>query len=328
MKWISYILVVVTVFACGCRRHREIRTEETSLPVPLSIETLRPKATNTVQTALSDTSAYMRNHAIEIAIETQQRQLMPEILKKLDDTSIAVRFTAAIAVSEMDCRTCLEQLQKSINDQNENVRIGAAYSLIRLGDTSHYQLIRNAAVSTDPTLRANALLLLGKLGNKEDLDLIYKALGDDEAADKVRMQAVESIARLKDVRIYRSKLWPLLISKYADDRVMGIRAMGALGTVEAREAIQTMLQDDVLEVRLCAAEELGKAGDKSGMNQLVSYFQTNPDLNQATMATGTAVMAIGRLKAANLSGYLQQALDSQSGYMRLAAAQSILLMKK
>ena len=74
--------------------------------------------------------------------------------------------------------------------------------------------------------------------------------------------------------------------------------------------------------------ELGKLGDQGGMNQLVTYFQTNPDLNQATMATGTGIMAIGRLKARNLTGYLAKALDSQSTYIRLAAAQSVLLMTK
>jgi HEAT repeat protein len=328
MKRMTCVLLLSAIFVCGCVRHEEKNTQQVSLLPPVPVQTLQAKAMMTVQMALSDTTAYMRNHAIEIAIETQQQHWMPEILKKLDDSSVAVRFTAAIAVGEMNCRTCQEQLKKSLEDKNENVRIAAAYSMIRLGDVSHYQLIRDAAVTTDPTIRANALLLLGKLGNKDDLELMYKATGDADTLDKVRLQAVESIARLKDTRIYRSKLWPLLISKYADDRVMGIRGMGILGTTEAREAIQTMLQDDVLEVRLCAAEELGKLGDQGGMNQLTAYFQTNPDLNQATMASGTGVMAIGRLKASNLTGYLKQALDSQSTYIRLAGAQSVLLLTK
>jgi HEAT repeat protein len=326
MKWISYLLCISVIGTCGCVRQEEKKVQEASLPAPVAAEKMHTKATLIIQTALSDTSAYMRNHAIEVAIETKQRQLMPEILKKLDDTSVAVRFTAAIAVGDMDCLACKEQLSKSLKDTDENVRIAAAYSMIRLGDKSGYPLIRDAAAAANPTLRANALLLLGKLGSKDDLPLIYKATADVDATDKVRMQAVDSIARLKDVGIYRSKLWPLLISKYADDRVMGIRGMGLLGTTEAKEAIQTMLQDDVLEVRLCAAEELGKLGNQSGMNQLVTYFQTNPDLNQATMASGTGIMAIGRLKAMNLTGYLDKALNSQSSYIRLAAAQSVLLM--
>jgi HEAT repeat protein len=328
MKWISYLLCLSVIVVCGCVRQEEKTTKEVALLAPVPAEKLQTRAALIIQKGLSDTNAYMRNHAIEVAIETKQRQWMPDILRKLDDTSVAVRFTAAIAVGELECQVCKEQLSKSLKDTNENVRIGAAYSMIRLGDKSGYQMIRDSAVSTDPTLRANALLLLGKLGSKDDLPLIHKAFADTDAADKVRMQATESIARLKDVSIYRSKLWPLLISKYADDRVMGIRGMGALGTNEAKEAIQTMLQDDVTEVRLCAAEELGKLGDQGGMNQLVTYFQTNPDLNQATMASGTAVMAIGRVKAVNLTGYLNKALDSQSPYIRLAAAQSAILLKK
>jgi len=328
MKWISYLLCISVIGVCGCVRQEEKKTQEAALLAPVPPEKMQTKATLVIQTAFSDTSAFTRMHAIEIAAETQQRQLMPEILKKLDDLEVKVRFAAAIAIGDMACRTCKEQLSKSLEDKNENVRIAAAYSMIRLGDESGYQLIRDAAVAADPTLRANALLLLGKLGNKNDLPLMYKATGDPDTADKVRMQAVESIARLKDVEIYRSKLWPLLISKYADDRVMGIRGMGALGTREAREALLTMLQDDVLEVRLCAVEELGKLNDQSGMNQLVKYFQTNPDLNQATMATGTGVMAIGRLKAMNLTGYLDKALDSQSSYIRMAAAQSAILLMK
>jgi len=270
----------------------------------------------------------MRSHAIEIAAETQQRQLMPEILGKLDDSSMVVRFAAAIAAGDLTCDNCKDRLKKALEDGDENVRIAAAYAMIRLGETSFYPKIRAAAVSTDPVVRANALLLLGKLQNRDDIELMYQAIGDTETTDRVRMQAVESLARLQDVRIYRSKLWPLLISKYADDRVVGIQGMMALGTTEAREAIQTMLKDDILEVRLRAAGELGKLGDQGGMKQLVSYFQTNPDLNQPTIAASAGVMAIGRMNATELTGYLAKALNSQSIYIRLAAAQSVLLMAK
>jgi HEAT repeat protein len=41
--------------------------------------------------------------------------------------------------------------------------------------------------------------------------------------------------------------------------------MGALGTKEAKEAIQTMLKDDIAEVRLCAADELGKLAIPAGL---------------------------------------------------------------
>jgi HEAT repeat protein len=329
MKRILHLLLVGAIVVCGCSSPQNANTtKEKKLLSPVPVHKLQARALAIVKAGFSDSSAYMRNHAIEIAAETQQRQLMPDILEALDDSAVAVRFTAAVAAGDMACDNCKDQIKKSLEDENENVRIGAAYAMIRLGDTSVLPKIRTAAVSTDPVIRANALLLLGKLQNRDDMELMYQAFRDTETTDRVRMQAVESLARLKDTRIYRSKLWPLLISKYADDRVMGIRGMGALGTMEAKEAIQTMLQDDILEVRLCAAEELGKLGDQGGMKQMVSYFQTNPDLNQATMDTSAGVMAIGRMKAVALTGYLAKALDSQSTYIRLAAAQSVLFLAK
>jgi len=329
MKWISHTLLMGLLLACGCTRQEENESVGASLLPPVPVQELQAKAMTIVKTALSDPNdSSMRNHAIEVAVETKQYQLIPEILQKLDDPFVAVRAPAAMAIGDMACQTCKDRVKKALEDQNEKVRIAAAYAMIRLGDASAYQKIRTAAISTDPTVRANALLLLGKLQNRDDLELMYQAFRDTETTDQVRMQAVDSIARLKDVRIYRTKLWPLLISKYADDRVIGILGMGLLGTTEAKEAIQTMLQDDILEVRLFAAMELGKLGDQGGMNQLVTYFQTNPDLNQATMATGTGIMAIGRLKTKNLTGYLAKALNSQSSYIRLAAAQSVLLMTK
>jgi HEAT repeat protein len=328
MKRILHTLLIGVIAVCGCSHPQRTGTETSPLLTPVPVSKLKSKALTILKTAFSDSSAYMRNHAIEIVVETQQRQLMPDILGAMDDSSVAVRFAAAIAAGDMACDNCKDRLKKALEDENENVRIAAIYATIRLGDASGYSKIRIAAVSADPVVRANALLLLGKLQNRDDIELMYQAISDTETTDRVHMQAVESLARLQDVRIYRTKLWPLLISKYADDRVVGIQGMGALGTTEAREAIQTMLKDDILEVRLCAAGELGKLGDQGGMKQLVSYFQTNPDLNQATVASGAGVMAIGRIKATELTGYLAHALDSQSTYVRLAAAQSVLLMTK
>jgi len=330
MKSIAYVLIAAACIVCGCNSPEQpAPAASMTVPVkPVDLKPLKSQAYAIIKTGISDNNAYIRHHAIEIAALTNQKDLIGDIIQKLNDPSVAVRFVAAAAIGDMRCPTCGDHLKKALADPDQNVQIAGAYALVKTGDTSHYAKIREAAQSPDGTVRANAILLLGKLGNKEDLPLIYQASRDNESPDKVRLQAVDSIARLKDVRIYKDKLWPLLISKYADDRVMGIRGMGALGTKEAREAIQTMLKDDIAEVRLCAADELGKLGDSSGLENLVKYFQTNPDLNQATVATGTAVMAIGNINAEILTGYLAKALNSESPYIRLAAAQSILIMTK
>ena len=90
--------------------------------------------------------------------------------------------------------------------------------------------------SSDQTVRANAALLLGKSGKQEGIRFLYWTLQRNDSSDKVVLQAAEAIAMLRRSRESTRKLWTRLISTYADDRVIGIRAMGALGTEEAKNA--------------------------------------------------------------------------------------------
>lgn len=290
--------------------------------------TLRPRAMEIFRASLKHSNPYIRNNAIEAAVETQQKELMAEIVRLMGDSAVAVRFSAVTAAGDMLCFGCEQDVRKRLTDPDENVRVAAAYSLLKLNYRDFHAPLRAAAESEDQTVRANAVLLLGKVGDREDLDLLYKVMRSESSDDMVKIQAVDSIARLKDVRLYRSKLWALLISKYADDRVMGIRGMGALGTIDAKNAIITMLTDDVTEVRLCAAEQLGRLGDRSGREEVADFLDKAPDLNQPDVATLLAVMAIGRLGTPDLAAYLPKALDSRSDMVRLTAAQSVLLLTK
>ncbi len=325
---IKCCLISLVVLIAGCQPSSTIsaaaQKPKLSLPPQVSPQSLKNDALTIIQMGLTDENAYLRNFAIQVIIETSQKQFTPKIRTMLSDSSVAVRFTAVAALGELGCKTCVDDLKKTLDDSNPNIQIAAAYSLVKLGDSAHLQKVLDAAVSSNAKLRANALLLIGKLQNKEHLELCYQALHDSTAADSVRLQAVDSIAMLKDAKIYRGKLWALLISKYADDRVMGIRAMGALGSEEAKNAVMTMLQDDVLEVRLAAADELGKMGSLAGIEQIIAYFGSSPDLNLATMATSTAVSALGSIPSDKLTGYLPAALESRSPYIRLVAAQSVL----
>ena len=88
------------------------------------------------------------------------------------------------------------------------------------------------------------------------------------------------------------------------------------------------LTDDVTEVRLCAAEQLGRLGDRSGREEVATFLSKAPDLSQPDVATLLAVMAIGRIGTSDLAAYLPKALESRSEMVRLTAAQSVLLLTR
>jgi HEAT repeat protein len=119
----------------------------------------------------------------------------------------------------------------------------------------------------------------------------------------------------------------MLISAYADDRVFGIQAMGALGTAQAKDAIATMLKDDLTEVRLVAAEQLGRLGDTEGekivadaLEQAASNISDRED--RARIET-LAAMAIGQIRTPALKKFLPELLKNESLFVRMAAAKSV-----
>jgi len=327
MRTLTALLLASIVFQAGCV-NKELLTDPFVIGAVEKVDVvdLEPKALQIVREALADDSGIMRNHAVEAIVTARRRELMPLVLKLLSDEFVAVRFAACVAVGDMEYRPGEYMVRPLLEDPNANARIGAAYALARLGRSGYVQMIRAATRSTDQTVRANAALLLGKLGDRNNLPLLYEVLRDPESADKARFQAVESIARLGDERIYKDKLWALLISKFADDRVLGIRAMGLLNTVDSRNAIATMLNDEVMEVRLCAAEQLARTGDLTGEPLIAGYFERQrPNLNKSSVANMLAAMALGWMPA-SAEKYLSKLLDSRAKAIRLAAAQSVLVL--
>jgi HEAT repeat protein len=325
MRTFIFSILSATLFVAGCGPQAILNP---LAPRPqVDVSALENKAVRIVRDGLSDEHGLVRSHAVEVVATTERRDLMPKVLNLLADPYVAVRFAAAAAVGDMRYAAGEYSVKPMLQDPDPNVRIAAAYALARLGKSEHADSIRNAARDPDQTVRANAVLLLGKLGDKKNLPLLYEVLHDVESTDKVKFQAVESIAMLKDKKIYKDRLWALLIAKFADDRVMGIYGMAALNTTEARDAILTMLNDEVLEVRLCAAEQLGRIGDTSGEAEVIAFFEeTRPNLDETSAANTFAAMAVGRIGTEPLKKYLPELLQSDSKVVKLSGAQSTLLM--
>jgi HEAT repeat protein len=317
---------VALLVAFGCERAATPRATSTPAPLPAGTELLT-EARQILLEGLADTDPTIRTRAVEAIATTGDLRLMPRVQKLLSDESVPVRFNAALAVGDLEYALARNDVSRLLTDPNPNVVIAAAYAMTRLGEGDYYKVVCNAVASSDQTVRANAALLLGKSGRQEGLRFLYWTLRRDDSAEKVILQAAEAIAMLRDHRIY-PKLWAQLISAYADDRVIGIRAMGALGTDEAKNALVTMLDDKVLEVRLAAAEQLGRLGEPMGEPNVLEVFEKDlmagmDTQGQERIKVFTA-LAIGEIGTEPLAKYLRQLLQDQSKSVRLAAAKAAL----
>jgi HEAT repeat protein len=298
------------------------------------------QAVEIVRMGLMDRDAFIRTHSIEVVSSTNTTQLMPIVLKLTKSSAVPVRFAAAMAIGDTGYTAGRYTLKEMLQDEDENVRIAAGYSLMKLGDGNYHDKLLAALASKDPTVQANAALLIGKSGYKPAIETFYEVINNPKTSDMVRIQAVESIAMLGDEKIY-THLWTMLISKFADDRIMGIRAMGALGTKDARDSIMKQLYhtdentknlgNEDIDVRLCAAEQLGRLGSNAGEEEVLDYFSRIPrPLNKlpSNRTNQLAIMAIGRINSSGLNRYLPKLLSNPNKDLRLVTAQSLLLVVK
>jgi len=311
-------LIVASLLAVGCSRYPPLSEQR--------LQAMEARASLIIRNALVNDDPRIRAKALEVIATTGRLEFMPAAQNLLDDRFVPVRYAAALAVGDLKYAAAKPLVKQLLKDSDQNVRMAAGYALGRLGTPGAFAQVRRAVNSTNQTVRANAIVLLGKIGDRTALKALYRALRADDSDDRTMFQAAEAIAMLGDERIY-PKLWTMLISVYADDRVMGVKAMGALGTQEAQSALVTMLDDDMPEVRLAAAEQLGKLGNPAGAGFVKHLFEKNLT---AAMEEQTrvrinvlAAMAIGQIKTPELVRFLPQILDNPSMSVRIAAAKAV-----
>lgn len=325
----SFVLLLVL----GCEQTAQPRSAAPPSPPafapipPAAAGDLQAQARQIIADGLADPTPQIRANAIEVVATTREVRLMPRVHRLLTDEVIPVRFAAILAVGDMEYTLARNDIVGLLSDPNPNIKVAASYAISRLGNPEYYKVLCNSLASKDQTVRANAALLVGKSGREEGIRFLYWTLQRSDSTDKVALQAVESIAMLKDRRIY-PKLWTRLISAYADDRVLGISAMGALGNEEARSALITMLDDPVPEVRLAAAEQLGRLGDPIGESEVLAVIEKNviagmSPQGQERIRMFTA-LAIGEIGTPAVLRRLPPFLQDPSPVVRLAAAKAAL----
>ena len=318
-------LISYALLCLGCQETLQTRTD---WPAPVSADNLVLEATRIIREGLADADPVIRVNAIEVVATTKRIRLIPKVRRLLKDDFVPVRFAAVMAVGDLEYSLATTSVRALLQNDNENVRIAALYALGRLGSADSFEQLRKAITSKDQTVRANAALLLGKSGDTSALtsQALWWTLRRQDSGDMVRFQTAESIAMLGDERIY-PKLWTMLISAYADDRVMGTKAMGALGTLQARDALTTMLDDDIVEVRLSAAEQLGMLKDKRGEPVVLDVFSKNLaaglDKQGRDRLNIRTALAIGRIGTPSLTRFLPRFLRDESKIVRMAAAMAV-----
>lgn len=322
----ALFFMCVILFVFGCEESSQTLGDYNVT----NIASPQAEAYRIIQNALDDTNPVAKVNAIEVIATTGQIKLMPKVQRLLQNEFTPVRFAAALAVGDTQYSPAKNSVSPLLKDKDVNVIVAASYAMGRLGYPEYFEVVRKAIKNQDQTVRANAAFLLGKTGDKSSLKLLKWAQEDKNTNDKVRFQVLEARARLGDDEVLQ-KLWAIVYSAFADDRIMGIRAMGLLGTSKAREILVTKLDDNVLEVRLAAAGQLGKLRDRIGETEVLDVFEKNLtaglDREAGERANVLTALAIGEICTPALEKFLPQLLKNESKFVRIAAAKAVFQCK-
>jgi len=318
----------ITILSLLCLSLYGCNSENNSAFPEKDASKLKLKATQVLMESLNSDEIMVKINAIEAAASSKQQSFLPKIESLLGNDYVPVRFAATVAIGDTEYKPATPKLNFLLEKGDENSKIAAAYALYRFGEKDKISIVKNSLSSKDMTVRANAVMLLGKTGNKEFLEILHKTMIASDSDDKVSQQAVQALAKLGDEKII-NKIWTLVLSIYADDRIIGLEALGSLKTSTAKEIIMTKLEDELPEVRLMAAGQLGKFGDTSGEAVVIEILQKNDagklENRQLDQIQTLAAMAIGEIGTKNLQEHLGKLLESQYKTVKIAAARSVFL---
>ena len=293
-----------------------------------SAQRLRQQVRAVLAAGVNSPDAATRSHALESLAVLGGLETPGLIRRHLYDPSAAVRFAAGMAAGDIQDHSARSMLEILLRDKNVSVQLASAYALEKLGDDRFGGWYDHVLAGEDPQLCGQACMLLGRLGEtatrRDSRAKLWHVLKQTDQATSVRLQAAEALARLGDETVVE-RLLAFAGSRYADDRLLAISGLEQLGGANAFAMLTVLAGDPQIEVRLAAYRALGPEVDEHNLaevRQSLSYKDEAGDAVATARVRGLAAFALGRLGEQQDTSLLSRAMQSDSDYVRMAAARA------
>jgi|GEM_PF-3411545 len=195
-----------------------------------------------------------------------------KLIRELRDKDWRVRWDAALALREIGDERAVEPLINALRDEYPDVCRAAAEALGKIGDKKAIEPLIIALRDKDWRVRWDAALALREIGDKRAVEPLINALRD--GSPDVCRAAAEALGKIGD----KKAIEPLIIAL----RSLFVRyaAIEALEKIEpewhktevAKKQVPEFinaLRNGCSDVRIGAAEALGKIGDKKAIEPLI-----------------------------------------------------------
>jgi HEAT repeat protein len=249
---------------------------------------------------------------------------LPVVQLGLEDENPGVRFAALVTAGKLRMLSLKPMAQRRLDDKNASVRAAALFAVKASGGEVDLSPMAPMLASNDPGLRGNVAMLLGLLGDASAAPMLKEMAGvampraSDVRAAIVRVQVAEAVALLGDDEALDA-LRAAAYSPYPEVRILAVQAMGHVRDQRMAPAIIQMLEENPQELKLAAAEALGRMGLPDG-KAVALQAAASPT---ATVRVQTA-FALRRFDDPVTAAALVGLLNDPEPVVRLAAAAAVL----
>jgi putative membrane-bound dehydrogenase-like protein len=209
----------------------------------------------------------------------------------------------------------LKTIESSLADPSVAVRIAAVSAVRTTDDRAALPAVRERfKVEKEPKVRQEVALALGQMGDKEALPLLIAALRDPSNPEGVRSAALSGLETIGGKPAVEALIEALTNKEGSLKEEVQARMVAALGRFKAKEAIPAIadrLSHASAEVRVAAADALGKIGDAK-----LGAPKVRPALNdKAPEVRKAALNALAALKdVESIPAMIELANDEPTRY--------------
>lgn len=181
----------------------------------------------------------VRNVALETCVRLGHSSLEDKFLQMFASPAPAKRAMAILGLGSLGCSAHLEVIRSALEDESPEVRKAALEAAVKLcGLTTDFlDMVAQRLHDEDREVRLALVTFLGEYDCSlvNVAPILKSALNDPD--DWVRLRAVEALGRLRAVESVKD-LVPLL---HADNRLVAIKVIEALGRIGGQTAFQVLL---------------------------------------------------------------------------------------
>ena len=238
-----------------------------------------PEAVPSLIEALNDTNPKVRNSGIYAFDRLKDKSSIPALKKVLENKDENLRVNAAVVLGRMGDRSGKNVLETALKSKEYFIRLRACIALRNSGDSSSVPVLKESLKDERLSVRVNVARTLWELGDKSGKEVLMKeGLTQLDYINRWNLAAV--LEKVNDVSDIDLVMRALVQEENGDSPFSKKYALKAIGRMKYKPAIPvilSMLHPEIISIsneRFAdyAFDALAEIGDKSAVPVLEKFL--------------------------------------------------------